>query len=423
MNIEIYDIIIVGAGMAGLYAGYNIKKNYPNKKFLILEKNPKKWIGGRAGNDTFYNTNIVTGAGIGRKLKDKLLFDLVTDLGVKTNEFEVKPAYSKKLQESYRVDILEIMDKLRKEYSKLDNSSPLKHTTFSNFAKSILQDDLYNKFVISSGYSDYENEDVANTLYYYGMEDNACCWKSFGLSWKELVTKLCEYIGPSNIIASSPVVSISRVKDDPCIFMITVQNNNKKTTYFTRKVIIATTIESIRNLLPKYPIYNEIESQPFLRLYGKFNEKSTGIMKKLVPGYMFLTRPLQKIIPMDSDKGVYMISYNDNKNSILLKNYLSNNDTNRNMFARLLEKAFGLEPNTLELIEIKDYYWDAGTHYFKPLDNSTYQSREQFIKQAQHPEKGILVVGEVVSLNQGWVEGALSSVSKVLDKKWIDSIC
>jgi hypothetical protein len=54
---------------------------------------------------------------------------------------------------------------------------------------------------------------------------------------------------------------------------------------------------------------------------------------------------------------------------------------------------------------------------------AVYKNRDEFIDMAQHPEKGILVVGEVVSQNQGWTEGALDSVRAVLTKKWINSLC
>ena len=47
------DIIIIGAGIAGLYSAYNIKKLYPDKTFLLLEKNKKQYLGGRAVNDYF----------------------------------------------------------------------------------------------------------------------------------------------------------------------------------------------------------------------------------------------------------------------------------------------------------------------------------------------------------------------------------
>jgi monoamine oxidase len=54
---------------------------------------------------------------------------------------------------------------------------------------------------------------------------------------------------------------------------------------------------------------------------------------------------------------------------------------------------------------------------------SLYKDRDEFIERAQHPEKGILVIGEVVSKHQGWTEGALDSVKEVLTKKWVNTIC
>ena len=68
-----YDIIIIGSGISGLYAAYNIQKMSPSTSFIILEKHKQKWIGGRTNNDMFYGTQLVTGAGVGRKKKDKLL--------------------------------------------------------------------------------------------------------------------------------------------------------------------------------------------------------------------------------------------------------------------------------------------------------------------------------------------------------------
>jgi hypothetical protein len=46
-------------------------------------------------------------------------------------------------------------------------------------------------------------------------------------------------------------------------------------------------------------------------------------------------------------------------------------------------------------------------------------TRSEFIYKAQHPLPNVLVVGEVVAENQGWTEGALDSVVKVVTKKWI----
>jgi hypothetical protein len=146
-------------------------------------------------------------------------------------------------------------------------------------------------------------------------------------------------------------------------------------------------------------------------------------MKEYVKGYTFLPGPLQKIIPIDPNNGIYMIAYNDNNNTIILKKHLQNNSENRELYQRLLEKSLGMPNDSIHIIAIKDYYWPIGTHYYKPLNKELYSSREEFIDKAQHPEKGILVVGEVVSRNQGWTEGALESVKDVVTKKWINTPC
>jgi hypothetical protein len=118
-----------------------------------------------------------------------------------------------------------------------------------------------------------------------------------------------------------------------------------------------------------------------------------------------------------------MIAYNDNNNTNALKKHLKNTKENRELYEMLLEKSLGIPINSLHIIALKDYYWPIGTHYYKPLNKELYNSREEFVKKAQHPDKGILVVGEAISRNQGWSEGALESVKAVLTKKWINDEC
>ena len=412
MSIKYVDIIIIGSGISGLYSAYNIKKNSPNTTFLVLEKYKKDWIGGRTSNEMFYGTEIVTGAGIGRKSKDKLLYKLLNNLNFHISDFTVEPQYSNLIN---RIDITKTMNLLKKELKNYKGKS----LTFKQFATNILGDKEYKNFLISSGYTDYENEDVFETLYNYGMEDNSCCWKAFNVPWRKMVLKLYHYIGEKHFKFSNNVVSIHKISEQPCRFQINIENG---TQYLCNKVIVASTINTIRKLLPM-PIYNDIEGQPFLRLYAKFSKKSIPIMKEYIKGYTIVPGPLQKIIPMEPDNGVYMIAYNDNKNTIILKNHLKNTIENRELYEMLLEKSLGMPENSLHIIAIKDYYWPIGTHYYKPLNKELYSNRDEFIDKAQHPEKGILVVGEAISINQGWTEGALKSVKSVLTKKWIETIC
>jgi len=408
-----YDIIIIGSGMSGLYSAYQIKQFAPSTSFLILEKYKKNWIGGRTSNDKFYGTEIVTGAGIGRKNKDKLLHRLIRKFNLATPEYIINPHKSKLINS---VDVNKVLDHLKKEYRKFKD----KQLTFKQFATNILGEKDYKKFIISAGYTDYENEDVFETLYYYGMEDNACCWKAFHVPWRKLVLKLYYYIGEKHFKFSNKVIGISKTQENPCKFLIDVEGGIQ---YLCNKLIIGSTIDTIRKLLPCYPIYNDIEGQPFLRLYAKFTKKSIPVMKEYVKGFTFLPGPLQRIIPMDPNNGVYMIAYNDNNNTIALKKHLQNTKTNRELYEILLEKSLGIPKDSIHIIAIKDYYWPIGTHYYKPLNKELYSSREEFIDKAQHPQQGVLVVGEAVSRNQGWTEGALESVQQAVTKQWVMKPC
>jgi len=418
INKNYYDIIIIGSGIAGLYSAYNIMKLSPKTSFLVLEKYKKKWIGGRWGNEDFYGTSIVTGAGIGRKEKDHLLLQLIKELNVKTSETKFTVNYAKSLK--HPVDIMKIIQYLRSEYKKQERRP---EKTFKQFAKLYLDDSTYNNFIETVGYSDYENEDVYEVLYNYGMEDNKGGFTKINIPWKQMVDKLVSKIGINNFKTSSNVVKINKFQEKPCIFQIYLESGLN---YLCNKVIIATTIESIMKLVPgankPSSPYKQIRGQTFLRLYGKFDKVSIPILKTFISGYTIVSGPLQKIIPIDSDKGIYMIAYSDNESATYLKKYLENNEKNRNFICRLIEKALEIPNGSLQLLAIKDYYWPIGTHYYLPLTKD-FHNRKEFIDKVQHPENGMLVVGEVVSNDQGWSEGALESVEKVLTKKWVNDVC
>jgi len=418
MNTKNYDIIIIGSGMAGLYSALNIKRDNSETKFLILEKYKKNWIGGRTSNDTFHGVTIVTGAGIGRKDKDKLFIKLMKELDIKYSEYKSIINYSKLFNP---LNITEVVNKLKILYKK---HPELHNKTFKQFFIQLLGEKLYHEFIISTGYTDYENADVSDTLYNYGMDDNKGGWIGLHIPWKKLVYKLYDVIGHNHFKFSSDVISVQKIKDSPCLFEIKTQNNK---TYYSNKVIVATNITGIKTIVPgaskQNSIYQQIHGQPFLRLYAKFDKKSSEIMKNYVTTYTILPGPLQKIIPMNADKGVYMIAYSDNESAKLLKNYLKNTSENRNLYCELIEKSLGIPYGELKISDIKDYYWPIGTHYYEPLKREEFHDRDEFIYKIQHPEKGMLVVGEAVSRDQGWVEGALESVQSVLNKKWIRTLC
>ena len=438
-----YDYIIVGSGIAGLYGAYLLSSKSRNRpKILILEKNGKREMGGRMGNVNFHGVRVVTGSGIGRKEKDVLLQELMSDLGIESHPFVVKTQYSPAIPPEHRVDIMEVMTILKREYNvaKKRGEPAVDEMTFEEFAKPLLGNELYKAFVTCTAYTDFEKEDLTETLYHYGMDDNVNGWTGLSINWKKLLTVLHKVLVERGVDFRfhADVCHLERVEyfdilteKKEAIFYL---HTEREEVFKARQVILATTVDSVRKLLPpsQFPLYRQIQGQPFLRLYGKFNKEYANVMRErcfistVVPG------PLHRIIPYDVDKGVYMIAYTDNAGAEYFKRrrLLENTEANRSTICRVIEKALRIPYKGLEMADMRVVYWEIGTHYYEPLSQPQSQqpqsqqhthaikreikTRNHFIRAAQHPMPGLLVVGEMVSRQQGWVEGALESVRVAL---------
>ena len=435
-----YEIIIIGSGISGLYFSYKLKQKNPNISFCILESNKKRYIGGRIGVENFHNVNVVSGAGVGRYKKDKLLIKLMKELNI---SYEIE-----KVQINYNfkpLNILQIIEYLEKCYKNEVKEKKECKENFKNFALKYLSKSTYDLFIKSAGYSDFEKADVYTTLFYYGWDDNISNWKKMKINWKELINKLVNFINIKNIKTSNKVVKIIENLDNNLINNINKINYIIKTEkgeyFFSNKIIIATRISTLTKLLPNYEIYNNIQGQSFLRLYVKLNKNSSSIVKNILTSPSFssnkndtkniityVSSPLQKIIPINLDKGIIMLSYSDNNNADFLESILNNNKNEKwkkNYLSELLEKElllvcpfnpFFSEKGIIKIISFIKFYWKIGTHYYLTLNNNIYKNRIDYINKAQRPKENMFVIGELISeKNQGWTEGALESVENIFN--------
>lgn len=376
--------VIVGAGLAGLYYAFLSGKS----NITILEQSDR--IGGRVGQIDFHGVNIVYGAGIGRYNKDVLLKKLLEDLKVEYKTYTTQITY--KLPKV--VDILKSCSYLLGLYDPAIRSN----TTFVEFLRGHLKNDreVYN-WICSSGYSDYLQADVYDTLTDYGFDDNVGGYKAMSIQWNELLLALSRKLKARGVKIQLNHTVTQIVKSGTKIVVTT-----NKGEYKCKKVILAVPSPCIRRLL-KNPIYRDVRTQEFCRLYIKIDQDLSRKFVENVKGFIFLEPPLQKIISFD--KGVYMISYSDNKSARYVK------DLNEKELENLIHESTGYNVKILDKLV---FYFEMGTHYYKPLDTSLYRGRDDFLSKAQMPEEGIYVVGEGFSKNQGWCEGALESVMSVL---------
>ncbi len=215
---EVWDYIIIGAGISGLYTAYRLRQHAePSARILILEAGCR--VGGRMGLVDFHGVKVEPGAGIGRLEKDHALSGLLEELGIKWQEFPVTHNYSPAVYNSLlsnaakkhkigrigriaqKVEVppatskLSTPDWIKKQVGKLRaayKKTPAT-TTFHAFAQKVLGRTGYQQLILALGYTDFEKEDVAETLYNYGLDDLYAHWTGMGIDWQELMDSLVEH--------------------------------------------------------------------------------------------------------------------------------------------------------------------------------------------------------------------------------------
>ena len=398
---ETYDVVVIGGGIAGCYAAYRLLQLHPQLRVKVFEAG--SCLGGRARTETFSDVPVVTGAGVGRLHKDRLLLKLLRQLALKFSVFET----------AHHITSCEADDpgvaSVARDFSRLVSAhrrGSFPPMTFKAFARPRLED--YDSFVANAGYTDFEDADASDVLNHYSFEDNCTSWTAFSVPWSALVAAMTRNIP---CVLQRRVTRLARLPDGT-LRIYTSSHPERQYTH-ARKVIIATNAAGLRQLLPAYQkMYKHIHGQPFLRVYGAFEPASASILSRAIceSGVTVLPdSPLQKALHMKDN--VYMVAYCDNANATYLRRHVSN----KALLCALLERALKLEPGVLHMTAVRAYFWEAGTHYFDPL-HRPFASRQEFLKAARHPAPGVFVVGECIALHQGWVEGAFETVEAVLGR-------
>jgi len=384
--------------------------------------------------------------------KDTRLLRLCSELGVEAKEVPKTVAYSPAFGvdlvgedgQKARAFILEVLDRLRKASVHLRCPCSRSNTTsaalariekkrasitFSEFARAQVGDRAYELFKRLVGFTDFESSDVIDTLDDYGFEDN---YSSEGdrvakIPWDRLIRALVEraeaagfYMRKNARVTSVNISDISGSDEaghhhpHEVNYMYHARNEALK----CRKVVLAVTADALQKILPCRlarafcPWDRHVHVQPYMRVYAKVDLRASRDFVRAVREYTVVPNELQKIIPIDPKRGVYMIAYSDNACAARLKT----RGVTEPVIERLAKEALGLslsprDSDVLRILKLKTFHWDAGTHFFSPLP-SAFRDRDAYLDATLRPHPDVLVLGEGMSRSQGWTEGALERLER-----------
>ena len=395
------DVIVIGAGPAGLYAAELMAEQ--GRRVLVLEAGAR--VGGRAHNEPFHGVEVETGAGVGRWPHDRRLAAWLTKHGEKVTPTTCTLRYWKQ-----GVGLVPPPMDVSKEARALPYPSDKDRRTlpFGAWLKATAGSAYAKEFILTASYDDYLRSDIVDALEHYHFQDVAPTTKVFTVHWtrfEDKVVKALKALGVQ-LHLSEPVLTVRRGASG---YDVTTDRG----VYTAPRVVLAVPARPAVRLLARSgyqenaTLLKQVRGQPFVRAYVRFTGPE-NVVERNVGDEIVCAGPFRKVIQMDKDKRVYMVAYCDNTHTRFWNRL--QRMPKRSAIAEVRTALTRLFGGTFSLDDLVIYAHRDATHYYTPLPEP-YTTRQEFIHDAVHIDRGFTMIGEAVALNQGWTNSALGTVS------------
>ena len=436
---DIYDTIIIGGGIAGLYAGLLLLRQDPKHRLIILEK--ERYLGGRI--ITYTDKYMTVEKGAARFNEHHLrLKQLIADLGLASRIVEIGSdtvfysADGQKTEDSMSflesltnpfgvlVDVwsqafspLPMVPLIARVilYSKVLSRSHLISHSFTQIACEVLSKEEVS--IIQGGFGYYTelvemNARDAIALMEGGLNpSNQFYVLNGGLS--QLIARMVTELnrGERRVLTDIEVAKIEYPENH---FVVKSKSGKK---FVGLRCICALPKEAVQRLPIFRPISNLLDRIlcfPLCRIYSKFDMRNRDNAWIRDLPKLTTDSPLRIVIPIDTESGVIMTSYTDHKFAdAWLKTYETEGVKGVNQeLQRLFQEMLGHPVNAP--ISTKVFHWKCGVGYWGIGADS-----DMVAAAVQQPIPGVplYVCGEHYSAkNQQWMEGALETAEEVVGK-------
>jgi monoamine oxidase len=395
-----YDIIIVGGGISGLFLAYKLSQT--NQDILLVEQSNR--LGGRI--HTIHENNLAFDAGGARfSSKHKKMLALLHELDLDQFMYLLPDTiqfidHTQKISYSLHKELKRVVT-----YSKKLSKIKLQSISFYQLCIQCLG---YQKATQLKNMFGYDSEFIIMNAY-----------SAVTMFKTDLLSKTDYYClegGLENIIHSLKAIlsTTSNVEIKLNAPVSDIQNKSIQVhskIYKAKKIIVAIPVKEISQFpLFQQPLFQSVTPIPLLRIYAQYPVPKSGkvwfhtIQRTITDNY------IRHIIPINYEKGLIMISYTDG-NYAQMWNRLSQKD-----LIQELHKQVKVVCNIQHIpnpIFIKTYYWNEGVHMWN-VGSDMKDTYQKIIK--PYDKKDIYICNEAFSKHQCWIEGCLDMAYDVLEK-------
>ena len=428
-----YDIIIIGGGISGIYTMYNLKKKYPKLKVLLLEKEDR--FGGRIYtyfekiNNQIYKMDL----GAGRLgFHHHRIMNLLQDLKLK---HEIIPITNTENYVEYDKKTNSATDKSKEKRAIVDilynffNSSKVSNLSHK-FLKRLNLIELFSKFLPKKISEIVENSFEykcklkyfnANDAVYYFKHDYNKYSKFFVLKngLNIIIDKMLSKIKSNKKYVFKKNKNVKNISYDfeRKLYKINYSDKNFTHNVYSKFIICALPRKDLVKFDILSPFMNDLNSIneiAKMRIFEIYDTRTREAWFKDLPK-ISTNEELQFVLPIDSNSGLIMSSYNENLSTN--KNYWLNlYNKSKKDFKDVLNKKLNnifsvFNISVPQSIYIKSYYWSMGVASWKKNVDSQYISQKIL-----NIMPNFYICGENYSQYQAWCEGSLQTSEEVTNK-------
>jgi len=427
----IYDVVVIGGGIAGLYTTYQLLRKSPTMRVLLLEK--RRDLGGRVfTSHDFPGTPVEGGAG---RFSDQhtRLWALLRELRLDARAVELPASGqyidSGRVAPDYHADVAEVVAAARHE-----TRETLQGVSFLEYARKVVGKKRAQHIVDSFGYySELVVMNAHDAIVLMGVLDTRQTrFYSLGGGLSQIIDRLAAHLRRARVLKGHTVVAVHSVGSvktrkrvpnggtrrrrrsvamDSSRYCVETKTGNGDTVhrFWARRCVFAVPKQALERLAlmrPVWPLLRHIRCGSLCRIYAKTDNREwlSTLVKTTT------NNDLRMVIPINPDAGVFMASYTDNRFADRWRRLEQSKgvDAVRARLERLLKKTFPKTDGAIQ--DVRVFYWPCGVGYWGVGADSAAISR-----QLVSPMPGIYVCGEHFSeKNQQWMEGALETSEEVV---------
>lgn len=408
---ETVDLLIVGAGIAGLYVGLEWLKKNPDSRCILLEK-----YGYTGGRIVTYHTSV---RGRGR---------LQWEGGagrIPTSHHRVRA-----LLRRYELTFVPISRTWGYSYPVQPNPftawtdgylpplsrlapSVLRGTTLSTLLRRVYGPARTRAYLSSFPYFS-EFHTLRADLALQALQGELRSPASFGVcaeGLSELMNRMeQEFVGRGGVLRHECPVDHVEVHARPLCVRAMHTPSQTRHEYRAHRVVLAMDAVSLRHLrgVSSLPVLSRLHMEPLLRIYAVFPIRQGKSWFSDI-GTLVTDSPIRFFIPVQPDKGVAMISYTEGDDA---RRWMNMKPLERHRVVMdELRRLFAPLPIPDPLF-IHSHPWKTGCTYWLPGNYDPAVESEASVQ--PWPEHPLYLCSESFAVMQSWMESALVQAEKVV---------